>query len=106
MKSAATMFQILLIVFFGLSLSSIEATLSEEYDHAAYLDENMLYKLYWSVKHADKLIHLAAEVKTTGWVGFGISQGLSGRMLNADIVIGWVDATGKAHLKVFLIEYL
>ena len=79
------------------------ANLSSEYNHAAYLDPDENYMLYWSVKHADKSIHFAAEVKTTGWVGFGISAGLSGSMKDADIVIGWVDSKGKPYLQVILL---
>ena len=79
------------------------ANLSTEYNHAAYLDPDENYKLYWSVKHADKSIHFAAEVKTTGWVGFGISVGLTGRMKDADIVIGWVDSKGKPYLEVIFL---
>ena len=79
------------------------ANLSSEYNHAAYLDPDENYKLYWSVKNADKSIHFAAEVKTTGWVGFGISVGLTGSMKDADIVIGWVDSKGKPHLEVIFL---
>jgi len=77
----------------------VTANLRNEYDHAAYLDPEENYKLYWSVKDADKSIHFAVEVNTTGWVGFGISAGLSGSMKGADIVIGWVDSKGKGHLQ-------
>ena len=76
------------------------AKLTDEYDHAAYLDPEEDYKLYWSVKDADKSIHFAVEVATAGWVGFGISAGLSGSMIGADIVIGWVDSQGKGHIQV------
>ena len=78
----------------------VTANLRNEYDHAAYLDPEENYKLYWSLKDADKSIHFAVEVNTTGWVGFGISAGLSGSMKGADIVIGWVDSKGKGHLQV------
>ena len=85
-----------------LLISSTNAALKDEYDHSAYLDVAENFKLYWSVKDADKSIHFAAEVNTTGWVGFGISAGLSGNMKGADIVMGWVDSTGNGHLKVNL----
>jgi len=77
----------------------VTADLTDEYDHAAYLDPEENYKLYWSVKDADKSIHFAVEVNTTGWVGFGISAGLSGNMKGADLVVGWVDSQGKGYLK-------
>jgi len=75
------------------------ANLTTEYDHAAYLDPEEDFKLYWSVKDTDKSMHFAVEVNTTGWVGFGISAGLSGSMKGADMVVGWVDSQGKGHLQ-------
>ena len=88
-------------LFSCLSLTAVViADLKSEYDHAAYLDPEETYKLYWSVKDADKSIHFAVEVKTVGWVGFGISAGLSGSMKSADMVVGWVDSKGKGHLQV------
>ena len=85
--------------------ASVLANLNDGYDHAAYLDPKENFKLYWSVKDADKSIHFAAEVKTIGWVAFGISAGLSGSMKGADIVVGWVDSQGKGHLKVFTCQH-
>ena len=76
------------------------ADLKDEYNHAAYLDADENYQLFWSVKDADKSIHFAVKVKTTGWVGFGISAGLSGNMKSADMILGWVDSKGKGHLQV------
>ena len=83
-----------------LFILSTNAALNDDYDHSVHLDVAENYKLYWSVKDTDKSIHFAAEVNTTGWVGFGISAGLSGSMKGADIAIGWVDSTGYGHLKV------
>lgn len=88
-------FSILLSTF-----SSINAELKDDYDHFAYLDVEEKYKLFWSVKHADQSIHFAAQVNTTGWVGFGISKGLAGNMVGADLVIGGVDDSRKGYLKV------
>ena len=76
------------------------SNLEAEYDHSAWLEPNEIYKLHWSVNHADKSIKFAAEVKTTGWIGFGISKGLTGNMIGADIAIGWVDSAGKGFVKV------
>ena len=90
-----------LLVFFCFALAVFaNAYLKNEYDHSAYLNPEEDYKLYWSIKDADKSIHFAVEVNTTGWVGFGISAGLSGSMKGADMVIGWVDSQGKGHLQV------
>ena len=89
-----------LVLAFLYLATFVVADLSSEYNHEAYLDPNEMYKLYWSVKDGDKSIHFAVEVKTTGWVGFGISVGLTGKMMDADIVIGFVDSKGQARLDV------
>lgn len=81
------------------------ANLEAEYDHSAWLEPNEIYKLHWSVNRADKSIKFAAEVKTTGWIGFGISKGLTGNMVGADIAIGWVDSAGKGFIKVGARDY-
>ena len=47
------------------------------------------YYLYWNFSTTDQTIQFAVRVKTTGWVGFGISP--NGQMPGSDVVIGWVD---------------
>ena len=85
---ASRMFSIALWSLLGL-FSSCGADLATEYNHFAALDELEDYKLYWSLDRADKSISFAVEVRTTGWVGFGISSG-NGKMKGSDLVIGWV----------------
>eukprot|EP00794_Sanderia_malayensis_P019866 gene19866-21808_t len=80
---------------FGCTLASLK----REYNHSVSL-KNGVYNLYWTVHQTSGFIHFAVEVNTTGWVGFGISRGLSGKVENADVVIGWVDDIhGKGHLR-------
>jgi len=47
--------------------------------------------LYWNVSldsdRQNGVIHFAAEVATSGWIGFGISA--SGAMIDTDSIIGW-----------------
>ena len=62
------------------------------------LDEDQKMKLYWNIDMANKEIYFTVEAQTTGWVGFGISSG-QGKMVGADIVIGWVK-DGKPYFKV------
>ena len=88
----------LVAVLFCSVVLAVNADLSKEYDHSAFMDPSEIYKLYWSIERADQAIRLAVEVKTTGWVGFGISVGLTGSMKGADIVIGYVDGNGRGHL--------
>ena len=55
------------------------------------------YEMYWSFSSADETIQFAVRVKTTGWVGFGISP--NGQMPGSDVIIGWVDGN-KAYFHV------
>ena len=75
------------------------ATLKESYDHFVSLDEEENYMMYWTMNDAAKTISIAVAVKTTGWIGFGISP-YTGRMPGSDTVIGWVDDKGKSYLQV------
>ena len=61
------------------------------------------YTLHWNFDRANENISFAVRVKTTGWVGFGISP--NGQMPQSDVVIGWVDGSGTAHLNVRTYEY-
>ena len=71
-----------------------------KYDHFAALEEFENFKLYWSVNDEQKEISFAVEVRTTGWVGFGISSG-NGKMKGSDLVIGWVkDCKGYLTVSV------
>ena len=49
------------------------------------------YWLYWNFNHTTQNISFAVRVKTTGWIGFGLSP--NGQMPGSDVVIGWVDGT-------------
>ena len=56
-----------------------------------------IYDLYWNFSTVDETIHFAVKVKTTGWVGFGISP--NGQMPGSDVIIAWVDGE-KAYFQV------
>ena len=64
------------------------------------LDEDMKYLMDWTFDSIKKTMTFTVRVKTTGWIGFGISP-YTGKMPGSDIAIGWVDDNGKAHLQVF-----
>ena len=99
-RNTRWLFQCVFVSFLQIVSCATVSNLEAEYDHSAWLEPNEIYKLHWSVNHTDKSIKFAAEVKTTGWIGFGRSKGLTGKMAGADIVIGWVDSAGKGFLKV------
>lgn len=55
------------------------------------------YNIRWNNEDPDYLImEISAPVK--GYVSVGFSP--NGAMRGSDIVMGWVDSTGTAHLKV------
>jgi hypothetical protein len=51
------------------------------------LDDKGAYKLHWTIDKENGVYHAGVEVKTAGWIGFGLSA--SGGMANSDVVIGW-----------------
>ena len=71
--------------------------LSQEYRFSSQLDgEN--YVLYWKFDYQSKKITFAVRVKTSGWIGFGLSP--NGQMPQSDVVIGWVERNSRAVLQV------
>ena len=69
----------------------------EEFSYYSFIDSHDAYALYWNVFN-DSHLEIGLEVRTSGWIGFGLSA--NGQMPNADIIIGWVDPTdGQAHLE-------
>ena len=65
--------------------------LSSSYRFSANLHAN--YTLYWTFDNEAQNISFAVRVRTTGWVGFGLSP--NGLMPQSDVVIGWVDGSGN-----------
>ena len=65
-----------------------EEDFERKYPFSATLHEGF-YHLYWNFSTVDETIQFAVKVKTTGWVGFGISP--NGQMPRSDVIIAWVD---------------
>ena len=87
------------ILLFTLVALCCSRDLKQEYRFSSRLDgEN--YVLYWKFDYQMKNITFAVSVKTTGWVGFGLSP--NGQMPLSDVVTGWVDNNGRAMLQVRL----
>ena len=57
------------------------------------LDLHLDYTLYWTFDNDAGNITFAVRVRTTGWVGFGLSP--NGQMPQSDVVIGWIDGAGN-----------
>ena len=91
--------QVLLFISFLFVPSSYVAALHEgDYDFHRTLDSASKYELYWNFDLKRENISFAVRVQTKGWVGFGLSP--NGQMPNSDVVIGWVDDSGKGYLQV------
>ena len=69
-----------------------------DYRFSATADDNGQYGIYWNFDLDTETISFAVRVNTTGWVGFGLSS--NGGMPGSDVVIGWVDHTGKVFFNV------
>ena len=70
--------------------------LDQNYPYMTNLDEG--FKLYWKYDLEQQSITFAVNVSTNGWFGFGISP--EGKMLDSDIVVGWVNSDGSAQFHV------
>ena len=51
--------------------------------------------MLWKADEESGMMHLILVGKTLGWVGFGLSE--HGAIPGSDLVVAWVDSTGKAH---------
>nr|XP_045616431.1 uncharacterized protein LOC123769364 [Procambarus clarkii] len=64
------------------------------FTHREVLDRSGRYIMLWTPRKNDIIIEL--QVATKGYVGLGFSS--NGGMKGADIVLGWVDDSGKVFL--------
>ena len=86
---------ILLLLFIaGPALATHD--LSNTYPFQLSLHED--YTLYWRFDNDAQNISFAVRVRTTGWVGFGLSP--NRQMPQSDVVIGWVDGSGNVRFDV------
>ena len=93
MRATAAVVLLLLVITQSSAQSIVD--LSSTYQFNASLHER--YTLYWSFNNDAQTIRFAVRVRTTGWVGFGISP--NGQMPQSDVVIGWVD-NGRSYFDV------
>ena len=56
------------------------------------------YVVHWNFDTDTRNISFAVRVRTTGWIGFGLSP--NGQMPNSDVIVGWVDTNGQATIHV------
>jgi hypothetical protein len=92
------------------SSTSLTATITEgEYPYNVSLSSSA--KMYWKIDNGKSEIEIAISANTNGWVrvlrfdlkikvGLGISS--NGRMVGADIIMGWVDTSGPHAVDFYL----
>jgi hypothetical protein len=81
---------------FGTQYLPISSFNPSIYKNSKVLDALGKYKLHWTTtttNGSNGVIQFAAEVETSGWLGFGISP--NGNMVGSDIALGWVDAVAQ-----------
>eukprot|EP01084_Bolivina_argentea_P000562 1057_1 len=83
-------------VFVRAAIENPSKEWEEHFEHYTFLNEAHEYRLYWTVLN-DEYIEIGLEAESTGWVGFGVSD--DGQMINADMVLGWIDENGETYLQ-------
>ena len=78
--------------------------LEQNYNYNAILDDEGKYILYWNFDLEQETITFAVRVRTTGWIGFGLSP--NGQMPLSDVIIGWVDGSGQNSFHVSSVKYI
>ena len=84
-----------------LILLSLKTILGQDparvYMYRQILDSDGDYELKWNIN--ETAIEFEVTVRTTGYIGFGLSD--EGRMSPADMVIGWVDVLGPQESNIY-----
>ncbi|XP_054152477.1 DBH-like monooxygenase protein 2 homolog [Oppia nitens] len=77
-------------------ISIVSANNNILWTHNIWLDPYEKYSLKWTVNADNQSIDFLCEVRTTGWIGLGLSP--NGGMKSSDIIIAWIDDnTGITH---------
>ena len=86
-----------MLPFLGISLLLIASSKSA-FDNSVYLDEENVFKLYWSYNASSDVVLFCVEVQTLGWVGFGFAHTIY-KMESYDVVVGKIQ-DGRGSLTV------
>ena len=78
---------LIFISILSLALTHFETPFQQQITN----DDTFLFT--WSINSEEQLIKFELDVKTTGWVGLGISP--TGTMINSDMFIGYIQKDGK-----------
>lgn len=64
------------------------------------LDSNGNYNVSWNFNTSSDTLEFLVEVRTTGWVGFGVAEDAPTSMMDYDVAVGVVSSNGTGYIKV------
>lgn len=64
------------------------------------LDSNGNYNVSWNFNASSDTLEFLVEVRTTGWVGFGVAEDAPTSMMDYDVAVGVVSSNGTGYIKV------
>lgn len=79
-----------------LAAGSASAFSAGDYDRSATFASGN-YELHWNYNSSAQTVRVAVRAQTAGWVAMGLGEVSSGSMPGADILSGYVDASGVAY---------
>lgn len=71
----------------------------DRWTHSVVVDADGHFRVNWAVDDSEtETIEFNVCARTQGWLALGFSS--NGQMAGSDIVLTWVDGSGRAHLQV------
>jgi len=58
------------------------------------------YNVSWNFNATSDMLEFLVEVRTVGWVGFGVAEEPARNMINYDVAIGGVLSNGTTYFQV------
>ena len=62
--------------------------------------DNGNYNVSWNFNASSDTLEFLVEVRTTGWVGFGVALNAPNNMMGYDVAVGGVFNNGTGYLQV------
>ena len=88
--------QLCLLTLFVVSTKSSNVYM---YSNMIVLDSGN-YNVSYSYNESSDTLEFLVQVKTTGWVGFGVAENAPANMMDYDVAIGGVSSNGTGYLQV------
>jgi len=84
-------------LIFTLSVFCIPLTTGQYFGNFTHLKQFGVFKIQWTSDDPN-FVEFKMYAPTKGYVAIGFSP--KGGMAGSDIIMGWVDSSGKPHIKV------